>query len=233
VRITRIGPLETGVSTTGLLVESPSPYDWRTVKAALPSSIARNGDALVALSNIEEADLTIFEPLAFGASIGRILSAWNFDPPEAHPDGFDFAWLSALVNDFRGINDDLDTTEGIRGGHFTCLLSWQPRINPERTALFAWITPGPDNEVAFRDEDAAPLLAELLAKHGYDAVFLSGYNEDAFEMETLTQFAEGMQRGADLPLILATYSEGAFAHAPFAMHFTRKVLPLWNVNNPT
>jgi hypothetical protein len=151
--------------------------------------------------------------------LGSILFAMNFDPPEDHPQGFDFTWVSALVNDFRGINDDLDTLEGLGGDHFNTLLEWQPRVDPSTTASLAWVRPGPPDAVAFRDPDAAPRLAQILTKHGYNGIILSGDRDDDLEMETLTAFANGMQRGTSTPLTIARRRRPGILTPPFSMQF--------------
>ncbi len=213
-----IGALEIPTAGTVRLVEDVRGIE--AIVAKYPQGVARGSDALVAMSWVYEEDLSAVEPLLGNAKLGTILSAWNFDPTEDYPDGFDLTWATALINDFRGINDDLGTLEGVRGEHFTRLLSWQPRVDKDRTALLAWVTPE-HLEAVSGEPDAAPRLAEAFALNGYDGIILSGGVEDASGMETLTMFAEGMRRGASLPLILATRRETELVVEPFAMHFWR------------
>ncbi|MGZ3499422.1 MAG: hypothetical protein ACXWNK_09180 [Vulcanimicrobiaceae bacterium] len=155
-----------------------------------------------------------------GARLGGVLSAWNFDPPEDHPEEPEFQYLDAVIYDFRGINDDLDTLEGVRGEHFNRLLTWQPRIDPAKTALFAHVTPGPLLEVLWRDRDAAARLAATFDANGYDAVILSGHKHDHAEITILTDFAAEMADAVGRPLILATPSRLVTVPQPFAMNFT-------------
>ena len=155
-----------------------------------------------------------------GATLGGMLSAWNFDPPEDHPEEPEFQYLDAVVYDFHGINDDLDTLEGIRGDHFTRLLEWQPRIDPARTALFALVTPGPQYEVGWRDRGAATRLAATFDAKGYDAVILAAHHDDATEVAVLTAFVVEMHAAVELPLFIATPSRLATIPKPFAINLT-------------
>lgn len=155
-----------------------------------------------------------------GVRVGCLLSALNFEPPEDHPDEADFTYVAALVNDFRGINDDLGTLDGVRGEHFTTLLTWQPRIDPAKTALLALITPGPLNEVDWRDHGAAARLAATFDANAYDAIIVAGQKYDPAEIKILTHFADEMAHALQLPLIIATPSRLVTVPRPFAMNFT-------------
>lgn len=147
--------------------------------------------------------------------LGAILSAWHFDPTVDHPRDPEFTWASVLVNDFRDINDDLDTVSGVDGQHFTTLLEWQPRIDSNITALLAWVRPRQRGEVAHRDPVAAPQLGVALEAHGYSGVILSSLHESDEETEALCAFADGLRHDARLVLMLARESELNVLPAPF------------------
>ena len=180
-------------------------------------SEVRADDAFVAFESVRGANSAsaAIAALPPGVRLGAILSAWSFDPTDDHPRDPEFTWASILVNDFRDINDDLDTLGGIDGEHFTTLLEWQPRIDPNITALLAWVRPGPSGEVMYRDADAAPKLGASLDAHGYDGVVLSGLHESDEETKIICEFADRLRAGGSLVLMLARESELNVLPAPF------------------
>jgi hypothetical protein len=207
----------------GSILERGTYYDFISdPHGIVPPLFGAAADDLVIVEGVDDpasADAARAH-LRDGVRLGCLLSAWSFDPPEDHPDGLDLTYLDALVNDFRGINDDLDTLEGVRGEHFTRLLTWQPRIDPSRTALFALIMPGPLDEVGWRDRGAAAWLGATFDANGYDAVIFAGRKYDAAEMAILGDFAAEMAAAVALPLILATPARVGSIPPPFAMNFT-------------
>ncbi len=205
----RLGPI-TLQTRSGLLAPGIS-RSWEDTLSEV-----RADDALAAFESVRAHNASSANVgLPPRVMLGAILNAWHFDPTDDHPRDPEFTWASVLVNDFRDINDDLDTLGGIEGEHFTTLLEWQPRIDPNRTALLAWIKPGPLGEVTYRDVDAAPKLGVTLEAHRYNGVVLSGLHESDEEMEALRAFADSLRANGSLALMLARESELAVLPAPF------------------
>jgi len=202
----KVGPL-TLWSRIGLLVDDVQSGQRLE---GVTYQLGRETDSIVAFDGVCEGSASpLRSRLASGVALGSIQFAMNFDPPEDHPVGFDFSWVSALIADFRVINDDICTVEGLHGDHFNTLLAWQPRVDPAVTALLAWVQLSPRVE-----NEAGPLLAEIFETNRYDGIILSGDRE-----ETVAAFATEMHRGTHLPLMIAQPEEERTLVLPFSMQF--------------
>lgn len=224
---TRIGQLEF-IHGHGTMIDPPIYDPIAAIVQAGAQTLGFPDDDLVALGGhlTPEASSLARHYLPHGAKLGLFLNACLFDPPSDHPEGFEFDYLPAVIFDFVGINDDLGRADQVLGGHFSRLLSWQPRIDHKRTTLMAQIQPeDPEEfEIRWKDRDAAPMVAEQLAASGYDAVILAGRACSEEEIALLAGYATEMRRGALLPAILATSTRLAVVPEPFIMNFTTQHL---------
>jgi hypothetical protein len=193
--------MERTLPKTGLLLEA----EWTSTRHHV-TNLLGEGD-LLGITEIHLVDVSrVKHDIGEGVFVGCILSVRNLDPPEDHPHGFDFTWCSALIIDFRDMNDELDLVSGVSGEELDTYVSWQPRVDKARTKLVAWVRPGSWERVEFRERGSATRLASKLAKRGYDAVILSGDNLSVHEVPILEDYAREMRRTAELQLCLATTS---------------------------
>ena len=205
----------------------PSPYGLIISRASSDGyptegegAVGDATDGIVAIERLLEHDAP--KPrsrLPRGALLGAVLSSLNFDPAEDHP-YLEFGFVDVLINDFRDINERIDTLEGVTSEQFARILSWGPRIDPATTKLFAFVAPDWDSPNPYGDREAALRLGQTLNQNGYGAIiFDTGYNWDLRQRALLYRFAEAVRSVAPLLTAVCRMKLDAVPDATFSMQF--------------
>jgi hypothetical protein len=184
------------VGSTGVILT------WWPRVIVLPASAASADNAFVAFPHAGPNELpTLATLVSESTKVAAILPALNFDPPEDHPSEAEFTWTDLLLNDFGDINDDIGTVAGVSGVHFRRLLKWQPRVDPERTALVAIVEPGPYERTSFLEPASLPILGEALVDSCYNAIAIRSKAGTDAEFHDVASYAENLGNVTGLPIL--------------------------------